>query len=242
VSGATVALSLVVHVAALLLVVVAVSSRTMPRLDDAEVNVAFMLEPAPAVHQPATDVATPEPDIAAAPPEPSASETRTDEAAPAPPVQDAAPVAPAPVQEALVPKAPAPSVPSKRTIAEHPRSPSHRTEPATASPSVAFASARPAATASIVPPRPVAGMETNRAPVYPESARRRGEQGRVMLQVSVSTDGTPLEVDVLATSGHPSLDSAALSAVRQWRFIPASQAGMPVRAFAEVPIRFRLEN
>jgi periplasmic protein TonB len=85
-------------------------------------------------------------------------------------------------------------------------------------------------------------METNRAPVYPESARRRGEQGRVMLQVSVSTDGTPLEVDVLATSGHPSLDSAALSAVRQWRFIPASQAGMPVRAFAEVPIRFRLEN
>ena len=89
------------------------------------------------------------------------------------------------------------------------------------------ASARPAATASIVPPLPVAGMETNRAPVYPEIARRRGEQGQVMLRVSVSTDGTPLEVDVHDTSGYPSLDSAALNAVRQWRLFRRSKRAHP---------------
>jgi protein TonB len=107
---------------------------------------------------------------------------------------------------------------------------------------VAVAFAKPAAAEPIVPPRPLAGMETNRAPSYPEIARRRGEQGRVMLRVNVAADGTPLGVDVSATSGYPSLDSAALSAVRQWRFVPATQAGTPVSAVAEVPIRFRLEN
>ncbi|HXA26556.1 MAG TPA: energy transducer TonB [Acetobacteraceae bacterium] len=85
-------------------------------------------------------------------------------------------------------------------------------------------------------------METNRAPIYPEIARRRGEEGRVMLRVDVSADGMPLDVSVAGTSGHPSLDSAALSAVRQWRFIPATQAGRSVAAVADVPIRFHLEN
>jgi protein TonB len=55
-------------------------------------------------------------------------------------------------------------------------------------------------------------------------------------------DGMPLDVEVMATSGHPSLDSAAQSAVRQWRFIPASQAGRPMAAVAEVPVRFRLND
>ena len=85
-------------------------------------------------------------------------------------------------------------------------------------------------------------METNRAPAYPEIAQQRGEQGRVLLRVSVSADGAPLEVDVAQTSGFPSLDSAALSAVRQWRFVPATQAGRPVAATAEVPVRFQIEN
>jgi protein TonB len=52
----------------------------------------------------------------------------------------------------------------------------------------------------------------------------------------------PLGVAVMDTSGYPSLDAAALSAVRQWRFIPATQAGRSVLAVADVPIRFRLDN
>jgi periplasmic protein TonB len=85
-------------------------------------------------------------------------------------------------------------------------------------------------------------MGTNRAPAYPQSAMRRGDQGSVMLRVSVAADGTPTEVDLARTSGHPSLDTAALAAVRQWGFNPATQAGTPIPAIAEVPVRFRLEN
>jgi protein TonB len=109
-------------------------------------------------------------------------------------------------------------------------------------PSVEVAAARPVASGPLTPPRPIAGMATNRAPTYPEIALRRDEQGRVMLRVSVSADGTPLQVEVARTSGYPSLDAAALSAVRQWRFVPATQAGIAVAAIAEVPVRFRIEN
>jgi periplasmic protein TonB len=44
------------------------------------------------------------------------------------------------------------------------------------------------------------------------------------------------------TSGHPILDLAALSAVRQWHFIPATQAGQSVAAVADVPVQFRLDH
>ena len=85
-------------------------------------------------------------------------------------------------------------------------------------------------------------MATDRPPVYPELARRRGEQGRVLVRVSVGADGAPLSVGIGQSSGHASLDQAALSAVRQWRFVPATQAGRPVPAAAEVPIQFHLES
>jgi protein TonB len=94
----------------------------------------------------------------------------------------------------------------------------------------------------LLPARPVAGMESDRPPAYPESARRRGQQGRVLLQVNVSTDGLPVTVSVAASSGYASLDAAAVTAVEQWRFVPATRGGTPVAAVAEVPVRFRLTD
>jgi protein TonB len=85
-------------------------------------------------------------------------------------------------------------------------------------------------------------MESDRPPAYPEIARRRGEQGRVLLRVNVSAEGQPIEVDVAQTSGYPALDQAAQSAVRRWKFIPAMRAGTPITAMADVPVRFRLED
>ncbi len=95
---------------------------------------------------------------------------------------------------------------------------------------------------SLIPPRPVAGMESNRPPSYPETARRRGNQGRVIVRVNVSADGEPLALSVARSSGYTTLDEAAIAAVRQWRFVPARRFGQPVAAEAEVPIVFRLEN
>ena len=85
-------------------------------------------------------------------------------------------------------------------------------------------------------------MGSDRPPDYPDLARRRGEQGRVVLRVDVSVDGHPLSVSVARSSGFGILDSAAEDAVRTWRFLPATQDGRPVTATAEVPIQFRLED
>jgi protein TonB len=90
--------------------------------------------------------------------------------------------------------------------------------------------------------QPVAGMDTNRPPDYPETSRRNGEQGRVLLQVAVSPAGLPVNVCIAESSGFPALDSAAVDAVRQWHFVPATRTGAPVAATTGVPLRFNLTN
>jgi len=81
----------------------------------------------------------------------------------------------------------------------------------------------------------------NPAPRYPLIARRNGEQGTVTLKVLVTREGMPASVSVDKTSGSAHLDSAALEAVRSWRFAPARQGTQPVEAWVLVPIVFRLE-
>ena len=108
--------------------------------------------------------------------------------------------------------------------------------------SASLGSAPPAVTAPLVPPRPVAGTDTNRAPTYPDVARRRGDQGRVILRRQRVRGRDTAGGGIEESSGHLSLDAAAQSAVRQWRFIPATQDGRAVTAVAEVPVRFRLDN
>jgi TonB family protein len=56
--------------------------------------------------------------------------------------------------------------------------------------------------------------------VYPDLARRMNLTGTVKVQVVVATNGTVKEAKVVG--GHPVLATAALDAVRKWRFEPAS--------------------
>jgi len=79
-------------------------------------------------------------------------------------------------------------------------------------------------------------------PEYPESARRDGAQGLVVLDVTVSREGAPLEVAIAQSSGVPTLDAAAMSGVRRWRFAPALRDGDAVEARIRIPVRFRLTN
>ncbi|MEE8283537.1 MAG: TonB family protein [Alphaproteobacteria bacterium] len=88
-------------------------------------------------------------------------------------------------------------------------------------------------------PRPVAGLGNPR-PQYPWISRRRGEQGRVVLEVAVAADGRAKEVRVKRSSGSARLDRAALAAVRAWRFKPALSYGRAVAGRIDVPIVFRL--
>ena len=75
----------------------------------------------------------------------------------------------------------------------------------------------------------------NPAPAYPLAAVRLGQEGRVVLQVSVDGAGRPLNVELRRSSGFPLLDQSALKAVKSWRF----DAG---RSQVRVPIRFALKE
>lgn len=72
-------------------------------------------------------------------------------------------------------------------------------------------------------------------PVYPLTARRRGQQGRVLLRVLLSTSGTVEKIFVEESSGFDVLDEAALRAVGRWLFSPKAPPAVLV------PIRFRLQ-
>ena len=57
-------------------------------------------------------------------------------------------------------------------------------------------------------------------PTYPELARKMNLTGTVKVEVVVAANGTVKEVKVVG--GHPVLASAALDAVKKWRFEPAA--------------------
>jgi protein TonB len=82
----------------------------------------------------------------------------------------------------------------------------------------------------------------NRHPNYPESSRRRGEQGVVLVELFVDPSGRVAEVRLLESSGFAALDAATLGALREWRFRPAERAGLPVAARIIHPVHFRLET
>lgn len=80
----------------------------------------------------------------------------------------------------------------------------------------------------------------NPAPSYPKSARQRRIEGKVLLNVVVNSDGSPLIVSVLSSSGFEDLDESAIGAVSKWQFIPAKKSGVFVQANVIVPIEFKI--
>lgn len=79
-------------------------------------------------------------------------------------------------------------------------------------------------------------------PHYPDSARREGKEGRVLLRVLVDEEGRTKVVEVNSSSGHAKLDQAATEALKKWRFVPARAGGKPVETWVKVPIDFQLSN
>lgn len=96
-------------------------------------------------------------------------------------------------------------------------------------------------------PRPAASSHLQPisapSPSYPREAIRDGLTGTVELEILVGTDGKPLEVRVVRSSGHRLLDLAARRVVMtQWLFHPAIRDGRQVQALGRVPIAFTLER
>lgn len=74
------------------------------------------------------------------------------------------------------------------------------------------------------------------APLYPENARRMHVSGTVHLHVTISKSGDVLSAQ--AIDGPAILRQAALSAVRQWKYRPATLDGHPADSATEVIMKF----
>ena len=113
---------------------------------------------------------------------------------------------------------------------------------------VDLAETTPAAATPAVNPEPAplvapifeADYLNNPKPVYPPAARRLRLQGVVIVRVTVTSEGKPIEVRVATSSGVPILDQAALAAVQTWSFVPARRGSEAIYADVDVPIRFSL--
>lgn len=75
-------------------------------------------------------------------------------------------------------------------------------------------------------------------PAYPPLALKTHTEGTVRLEAVISRDGAIEHLTVI--SGHPLLISAALDAVRQWRYRPTLLNGVPVEVITTVEVNFSL--
>lgn len=81
-------------------------------------------------------------------------------------------------------------------------------------------------------------------PRYPAEAIKRGEQGSVVLDVTVAATGevTRVQVDQHGTSAPAALQLAAIEAAEKWKFNPGQKDGKPVGGVIQIPVNFSLNN
>lgn len=116
------------------------------------------------------------------------------------------------------------AAPAKVAMSEVPVKPEPKPEPIYVAPSVG------------------ANYLHNPAPEYPQMARRRGEQGRVLIKVLVTSQGDASNVTLEKSSGSNYLDEAAIKAVKNWKFVPARSNNEAVSGYVTVPINFSLQS
>lgn len=115
------------------------------------------------------------------------------------------------------------------------RNPAQQSSKNTGEPTSAPLKAEPSG--QMAPPRLAPG---NSAPAYPPLARKRGQQGTVLVRCLINKDGQATETVLKESSGFRLLDEAALKAVKTWKFHPAMKNGKPAPDYLVVPVEFRL--
>lgn len=75
---------------------------------------------------------------------------------------------------------------------------------------------------------------------YPPKMLRQGKTGSVTVQLLVEKDGTVSSVDIIDSTGGSEFEEAVRKVAYQWTFVPATQNGKPVRAYARRTYTFSL--
>lgn len=113
----------------------------------------------------------------------------------------------------------------------------------------------PVPTPSLLPTGSITGPAVSATPIeaslayrsaplhFPARALQQRMHGTVLLRVLVDETGKPVQVTVEQGSGYGLLDRSAIEQVLAgWRFQPALVGGQAVRAWARVPVTFKLRE
>jgi periplasmic protein TonB len=77
-------------------------------------------------------------------------------------------------------------------------------------------------------------------PEFPSEARAAGLEGEVYLKIVINADGTVGEIEV--KKGEEPFVSAAIAAVKTWKYSPALVDGKPTAVYRTIKVPFRLSN
>jgi protein TonB len=181
--------------------------------------------------------------VAAPPPSPASLDVRPDRTRELPafdvPVPLPAPLSPEDVELEVEPSEPVLEAPPAPRIAPDRPAPSldrPRTTLARVVPPTAESAPSPRVEAEVAP------VELhNPPPPYPSAARRRGQEGSVVVELRVLADGRVAEAKVVESEGPGAFVDAVLRTVEQWRYQPATLGGTPVECVQRVRFNFRLD-
>ena len=76
---------------------------------------------------------------------------------------------------------------------------------------------------------------------YPQMARRRGQEGAVIVHIAINPEGVVQEVTVKESSGYALLDNAVLRAVKRHQYEPLVQNGRALAAEFDYKVQFVLK-
>ncbi len=132
---------------------------------------------------------------------------------------------------------PAPEAPAS----EVPAVPQPAAEPPREAPVKAVVSPTVEVEEAVASPGVVVGRLIHRvSPVYPSEAMKANIGGEVVLEAVIRADGSVGAVGML--SGNPTLASAAVEAVRQWKYEPFTRNGAPTEASQTIRFKFNLRR
>ena len=86
------------------------------------------------------------------------------------------------------------------------------------------------------------GSAKNPHPSYPLIARKKGWEGRVIIQAEIDREGNVSEIKVLESSGFQVLDNASLETLKKWKFTPAKIGNKFVDDTVTIPVKFLITN
>ncbi|MGD0142851.1 MAG: energy transducer TonB [Rhizomicrobium sp.] len=94
--------------------------------------------------------------------------------------------------------------------------------------------------AGITAPASIGRPHTCGQRYYPPIAVRLNQEGTTTLAFKITADGAVTDLTIAESSGHDSLDQAALTCAQSWQYKPAIQNGAPIEVPWKASVKWSL--